>query len=99
MKHKQPPTHLRVGLTGVGSLAALIGGLVLHSHYEPIKQVCDSGVGALGQTLSTSAQSHCSLDSSLAEYGIWIAVIGGFLLAVAVVVTILGLLDKPGTSD
>jgi hypothetical protein len=93
-KHKQPPTTLRVGLTGVGSLAALIVGLVLHGHYEPIKQVCDSGVGALGQALSSSAQQHCSLDSTLAEAGHWATLIGGFVLAIVVVTTVLAVLDK-----
>jgi hypothetical protein len=93
-QHKQSPTTLRVGLTGIASLVALIVGLILHGHYEPIKQVCDSGVGALGQSLSSSAQQHCSMDSTLAEAGHYATIIGGFVLAIVVVTIVLGVLDQ-----
>jgi hypothetical protein len=78
------------GGIGVG-LLALIGGLVLHGHYEPIKQVCDSGLGGLGQALEPSAHSHCSLDSALAEIGMVATVIGGVILA-GVLLMVIGLL-------
>jgi hypothetical protein len=81
-KHKPPPTALRVVLVGVASLVALIVGLVLHGHYQPIAQVCNSGVGALGQAISSSAQESCSTDSSLAGAGHWATIIGGFVLAI-----------------
>jgi hypothetical protein len=77
---------------GLGSgLLALIVGLVLHGHYEPIKRVCDSGIGALGQALEPSAQQHCSLDSTLAEAGTVSTVIGAVIL-VATLVTVIALL-------
>jgi hypothetical protein len=78
------------GGTGIG-LLALIGGLVLHGHYEPIKQVCDSSLGALGQALEPSAHSHCSLDSTLAELGTVATILGGVILA-GVLLTVIGLL-------
>jgi hypothetical protein len=93
-KHKEPPTPLRVGLVGVGSLIALVVGLILHSHYGPIAQVCNSGVGELGQALSSSAKQRCSTDSTLADAGLWMAIIGGFVLAIAVVTAVLGGLDR-----
>ncbi|HSZ12644.1 MAG TPA: hypothetical protein VK790_01245 [Solirubrobacteraceae bacterium] len=78
------------GGLGLG-LLLLIGGLVLHGHYEPVKQACDSGLGALGQALEPGAQSHCSLDSALAEAGTVATVIGGIILA-GVLLTVIGLL-------
>lgn len=90
------------GGTGVG-LLALIGGLVLHGHYEPIKRACSSGLGVIGQALEPSAHSHCSLDSALAEVGTVAIVIGGVILA-GVLLTVIGLLlearveaEKPAT--
>jgi hypothetical protein len=69
---------------GIGlGLLTLIGGLLLHGHYEPIKRVCDSGLGTLGQALSKSAQVHCGLDSFLAVVGTILIVIGAGILAVA----------------
>jgi len=93
-KQKKPPTTLRVGLVGAGSLIALIVGLILHGHYGAIAQVCNSGVGQLGQTLSSSAQQHCSTDSTLAEAGHYSTIIGGFVLAIAIVTAVLGGLDR-----
>jgi hypothetical protein len=78
------------GGAGVG-LLALIGGLVLHGHYEPVKSICDSGLGALGQALEPSAQSHCSLDGALAELGTVATVIGVVILA-GVLLMVIGLL-------
>jgi hypothetical protein len=70
--------------TGIGlGLLTLIGGLVLHGHYEPVKRVCDSGLGTLGQALSKSAQVHCGLDSFLAVMGTILTVGGAFILAIA----------------
>jgi hypothetical protein len=78
------------GGAGVG-LLTLIAGLVLHGHYEPIKQVCDSGLGVLGQAVEPSAHSHCSLDSALAEVGTVATVIGAVILA-GVLLMAIGLL-------
>jgi hypothetical protein len=88
-KRKQASVATGGGL-GVG-LLLLIGGLVLHGHYEPIKQVCNSGLGALGQAIEPSARSHCSLDSALAEVGTVATVIGGVILT-GVLLTVIGLL-------
>jgi hypothetical protein len=88
-KRKQA-TAARGGGAGVG-LLALIGGLVLHGHYEPIKRACSSGLGVIGQALEPSAQAHCSLDSALAEVGTVAMVIGGVILA-GVLLTVVGLL-------
>jgi len=88
-KRKQT-TAASGGGVGIG-LLALIGGLVLHGHYEPIKQVCNSGLGALGQAIEPSARSHCSLDSALAEVGTVATVIGAIILA-GVLLTVIGLL-------
>jgi hypothetical protein len=74
---------------GIG-LVALIAGLVLHAHYGPIKQVCDSGIGTLGQALDPSAQHKCSLDSLLAEVGTIATVVGAVILA-GVLLTVVGL--------
>lgn len=86
------PTHSPAGRTGwltaLISAAALVGGLLLHNHYEPLKQLCNSGVGALGQAVSTSAQTDCSLDSFLADMGLWVAIISGLILAGAVLTLI-----------
>jgi hypothetical protein len=88
------------GGLGLG-LLALIAGLVLHAHYGPIKHVCDSGIGALGQALDPSAQHKCSLDSLLAEVGTIATVVGAVILA-GVLLTVVGLVlearleaDKP----
>jgi hypothetical protein len=45
------------GGLGVG-LVTLIGGLLLHGHFEPVKRVCDSGLGALGQALGSRPSSR-----------------------------------------
>lgn len=87
---RRQATAARGGGAGVG-LLALIGGILLHGHYEPIKTICDSGLGALGQALEPSAHSHCSLDSALAEVGTVATVIGGVILA-GVLLTAIGLL-------
>lgn len=78
------------GGLGIG-LVALIAGLVLHGHYGPIKHVCDSGIGALGQALDPSAQQKCSLDSLLAEVGTIATVLGAVILA-GVLLAVVGLL-------
>jgi hypothetical protein len=88
-KRKQAMTASSSG-AGIG-LVALIAGLVLHAHFEPIKHVCDSGIGALGQALDPSAQHKCSLDSLLAEVGTIATVLGVVILA-GVLLTVLGLL-------
>jgi hypothetical protein len=62
------------GLAVLGSLAALITGIVLRSHYEPIKHACSSGLGTLGQAFAATAQQQCSRDSDLA--GVGLALIG-----------------------
>lgn len=92
-----PPQKLRKQATaasgggaGIG-LLALIVGLVLHGHYAPIKHVCESGVGVLGQALEPSAQQKCSLDSALAEIGTVATVLGALILA-GVLITAIGLL-------
>ncbi|HEV3344354.1 MAG TPA: hypothetical protein VG125_28520 [Pirellulales bacterium] len=102
-KRKQATAASGGGL-GTG-LLLLIGGLVLHGHYAPIKSICDSGLGALGQALEPSAQSHCSLDSALAEAGTVAMVIGGVILA-GVLLTVVGLFfearlvaEKPAASE
>jgi hypothetical protein len=89
-RSRRRATAVSGGGVGIG-LLALIGGLVLHGHYEPVKQVCDSGLGALGQALEPSAQSHCSLDSALAELGTVATVIGVVILA-GVLLMVVGLL-------
>ena len=101
---RRQATAARGGGAGVG-LLALIGGILLHDHYEPIKAICDSGLGALGQALEPSAHSHCSLDSALAEVGTVATVIGGVILA-GVLLTAIGLLlearaeaGKPATAE
>ncbi len=66
----------------------LVGGLLLHAHYQPIKQVCDSGIGVLGQAVEPSAQQHCSLDSALAEFGTVLTILG----AIALAATLLGVI-------
>lgn len=75
------------GGLGVG-LVTLIGGLVLHGHFEPIKRVCDSGVGRVGQALSKSAEVHCGLDSFLAVIGTILIVGGAFILAAALLAAV-----------
>ncbi len=88
-KRKQA-TAASGGGIGIG-LLLLIGGIALHSHYQPIKEVCNSGLGALGQAIEPSARSHCSLDSALAEVGTVATVIGAIILA-GVLLTVIGLL-------
>jgi len=88
-KRKQAMTASGSG-AGIG-LLSLIAGLVLHGHYGPIKHVCDSGLGTLGQALDPSAQHKCSLDSILAEVGTVATVIGAIILA-GVLMTAVGLL-------
>ncbi len=83
-KRKQA-TAASGGGIGIG-LLALIAGLVLQGHYGPIKRVCDSGLGALGQALEPSAQQKCSLDSLLAEVGTIATVLGVVILAGALLV-------------
>lgn len=61
-------------------LVALLGGLKLHSHYEPIKQLCASGYGAVAQAVEPNTQGHCGLDSALAEGGLVAAILGGIIL-------------------
>ncbi|HST54337.1 MAG TPA: hypothetical protein VLJ42_00380 [Solirubrobacteraceae bacterium] len=69
--------------SAAGGVAALVAGLVMRSHYEPIKRLCDSGLGALGQAFNPSAQQHCSLDSSLAVIGTCLAIVGVCTLGLA----------------
>jgi hypothetical protein len=67
---------------GVGTgLLLLIGGLVLHGHFSPIKSACDSGPGVLSQAFEPKLHSHCGLDSALAEIGTVAIVLGAIILA------------------
>lgn len=77
-------SRFRPGLTAVGSLVALIAGIVLRSHYEPLTAICQSGIGALGQAVDTQAQTSCSLDSGLSDAGLFLIVVGALILAGAV---------------
>jgi hypothetical protein len=78
------------GGVGIG-LLVLIVGLVLHGHYEPIKRVCESGLGVLSQAVEPRSQQHCWLDSVLAEVGTAATIIGAIILAGALLM-LLGLL-------
>lgn len=85
---KHSSTSRTGGLTALASAAALVVGLWMHSHFGSVRQICESGVGALGQTFSTTAQKDCTLDSFLTEAGLWVAIASGFILIAAVVTLI-----------
>lgn len=79
---------------GLGSgLLAVGGGLFLHSHYGPIKQVCQSGIGALGQTLEPHSQSYCTLASFLTELGTIMTISGSVIVVMTVVLVLVLLFD------
>lgn len=80
------------GGLGVG-LLALGGGLYLHSHYGPIAQVCQSGIGALGQALEPHTQTDCSLDSLLAEGGTILTIAGAAVVVLTVVLILAVVFD------
>jgi len=75
-------------LVAIASLVVLCGGLLLHNHYQPLKQRCDSGVGAFAQEVSSSALKHCSLDGFLADMGLVVAILSGFMFVVGVLAVI-----------
>lgn len=64
------------GIAALGGLAALITGIVLRSHYEPLKRVCSSGLGVVGQAFDGAAQQQCSRNSDLAGLGLALIIIG-----------------------
>ncbi len=71
------------GIAAIGGLAALIVGIVLRSHYEPLAHVCSSGVGVVSQAFVPAAQHQCSTDSGLAGFGLGLAIFGGCCLVAA----------------
>lgn len=79
---------------GLGTgLLALGGGLFLHSHYGPTATICQSGVGALGQTLEPHVQSGCSTATMAAELGTILTIGGAVIVFITIVVIILMLFE------
>lgn len=74
-------------VTIIGAVV-LCGGLLLHNHYEPLKQACNSGVGAFAQEINSSALKHCSLNGFLADLGQVVVIIAGLMLLVGIVTVI-----------
>ena len=76
--------------------AAMVGAYVLRSHYEPTKQLCESGVGAVGQAFSSSVQQHCTIAEGLADLGTVVLVIGAVMIGLFVLVLLVGGLSLMG---
>jgi uncharacterized membrane protein len=70
-----------IGSCGIG-LLALVAGLLLRHHYEPIRQACNSSVGLFSQEVSGHALAHCGLDGTLADIGTALIVCGIVILAI-----------------
>ncbi|MGD0197237.1 MAG: hypothetical protein ABSC56_04945 [Solirubrobacteraceae bacterium] len=75
---------LSPGITAALSLAALVGGIALRSHYQSMATICNSSLGTLGQSVDAQAQSTCTTDSTLAIVGLVLLIVGGLCLVSAV---------------
>lgn len=73
---------------GLGILM-VIGGFWLKSHYEPIAQVCNTGLGSLAQAFSSTANQDCSTAQNAVKAAPWLIGIG-FTLAGGAVLAMLG---------
>lgn len=80
------------GGLGLG-LLAVVGGVFLHSHFQPLAQVCQSGLGVLGQAVSSNAQTDCSLDHGLAEFGTFMSIGGGVIVILTVLLVLVLVFD------
>lgn len=84
-----------IGSCGIG-LLALIAGLLLRHHYEPIRQACNLSVGLFSQEVSGHALAHCGLDGTLADIGTALIVCGIVILAITLLFGVALLLGVGG---
>jgi hypothetical protein len=78
------------GLT-IGPVA-LIAGLWMKSHFGPVNTLCNTGLGAFGQAVSSTAAHECALYGAAFSFGevlVWMGAIST-VMGILAVIAVLG---------
>lgn len=81
---------------GLGILM-IVGGFILKSHYQPVVELCNTGLGGFAQAISTQANENCSTAQDAVNAAPWLIGLG-FALAIGSVLALLGILTALGLS-
>ena len=73
---------------GLGILM-IVGGFWLKSHYEPVVQICNTGLGGFAQAISTRANENCSTAQNIVTAAPWLIGVG-IAIAIGAVLVLLG---------
>jgi len=83
MAHRQMSVRRAVSAL-IGGLAVAAGGFALRAHFQVDAQLCNSGLGAVGQAFSGSVATNCTLVTTATD-------VASFMLLVAAILVLLGI--------
>jgi hypothetical protein len=94
---RQAPTRKRRSRGSTGGVVfgplILILGLWLKSHFGPTAAICNTGLGAIGQAVSSTAAHDCTLAGAAVTFGEMFVWFGGLMTALCVIAVIITLIE------
>lgn len=84
--------------SAAGCLVLLIVGLIVHGHFSPYADLCNTGLGALGQSESSSVRVNCGLNTFLTLISQIFEIVGGIGLVLSVLLAGVLFLTKQSKS-